>query len=320
MDDVNRRGFLKATATLAVAAAASSIREPSAPAAEVPAQPPGTATLPQRMLGRMGVSVSILGLGGVGFITEMSDKDAIAALIIEAMDSGINYFDTAASYGKGVSEQNLGMVMRTPRRNGIFLATKTTERSYDKAMREIELSLKHLGTDHLDLIQVHHVWKEDNVKTFGEPGGVLEAMRRLRDQKVVRFIGMSGHPNYPQVKEALEMYDWDTFLCYVNPEVSTRPVFEEQLPVAQRKQMGVIAMKVFGGSTPAKLVGEQAGHAPASLLLRFALGQAITLAIPAVSTREQLHENLRVARELRALSEEERGELMRRFAAGGGKS
>ncbi|MBC8456969.1 MAG: aldo/keto reductase [Deltaproteobacteria bacterium] len=117
--------FMKVFAGLAVSAVAPALKD-------------SWAKLSQRPLGRTGVNVSILGLGGVGFLTEWNDKDAIAQLINEAIDAGINHFDTAHMYGEGKSEESLGLVMGTPRRKEIFLATKTLNRTYDGVMKDIE--------------------------------------------------------------------------------------------------------------------------------------------------------------------------------------
>ena len=278
--------------------------------------------LPQRPLGRTGVNVSILGLGGVGFLTEWDDQDAIAQLINEAIDAGINYFDTARVYGGGKSEESLGLVMGTPRRKEIFLATKTFARAYDGAMADVETSLKSLRTDYLDLIQIHCLGcdQRDNVSDLGKKDGVLPAMQKLRDQKVVRFIGITSHTECLMLKEAIATYDFDTLLCVINPQ-EKRPwvrgdknlVDDELLPLAQEKRMGVIAMKVFGGGGDAGLVGDGKGKALAPLLLRYALSQPIATAVPAVSNRQELQENLEVVRNFKPISDAERTTIIARI-------
>jgi aryl-alcohol dehydrogenase-like predicted oxidoreductase len=115
----------------------------------------GPAQLPQRRLGRAGVRVGALGLGGAWRLSKIEDKDYVERLLHEAIDSGITYFDTAHGYGR--SQANLGLVMGTPRRKGLFLASKIGARTYDAAMRQFEESLKQLRVDVIDLLQVHHI-------------------------------------------------------------------------------------------------------------------------------------------------------------------
>jgi aryl-alcohol dehydrogenase-like predicted oxidoreductase len=271
--------------------------------------------LPQRTLGRTGVKVSILGLGGVGFLTDWNDKDAIAQLINDVIDSGINYFDTAHAYGDGKSEESLGLVMGTARRKEVFLATKTGNRTYDGALKEVEESLKRLRTDYLDSIQVHGFGtnEQDDVAAIGRQDGVLPALFKLRDEKVVRFVSITGHPNSPKLKEAVSIYDFDTLLCFVNPKSECRWVDNELIPLAQQKQMGIIAMKAFGGGNPAGLVGNEVGKAPASLLLRYALSAPIAVAVPAMASRKELEQNLEVARSFTPMPDAEREVLIARI-------
>ena len=272
--------------------------------------------LPQRTLGRTKIKVGILGLGGVGFLTDWEDENPIAALITEAMDAGVNYFDTAHTYGKdGKSERSLGLVMGTPRRKEVFLATKTGNRTYDGALLEVEESLKRLRTDYIDLIQVHGFGtnEQDDVAAVGRKDGVLPALQKLRDEKVVRFIGITGHPNSPKLKEAIATYDFDALLCFINPKAECRWVEGELLPLAQQKQLGIIAMKTFGGSKPAALVGDEDGKAPAPLLLRYAFSQPIAVAVPAVANEEEFQQNLLVAQSFLPLSDKERHALIARI-------
>ncbi len=301
--------FMKVFAGLAVSTAA-------------PATKGSRAKFPQRPLGRTGVNVSILGLGGVGFLTEWNDKDAIAQLINEVINSGINYFDTARMYGEGKSEESLGLVMGTPRRKEIFLATKTLNRTYDGAMKDVETSLKILRTDYIDLIQIHGLGcvPKDNVADLGKRDGVLRALHELRDQKIVRFIGITSHAECLMLKEAIDTYDFDTLLCVINPQ-EKRPwekgerslVDDELLPVAQKKELGIIAMKVFGGSDSAELVGDGEFRATAPMLLRYALSQPITTAVPAVANKQELEENLEVARNFKPISGEEHKAIIARI-------
>jgi aryl-alcohol dehydrogenase-like predicted oxidoreductase len=296
---MSRREFVEVSASTLLSAASGRITEAKARDA-----------LPQRSLGRTGARIGILGLGGVGFLTDWTDKDAIARLLNEAVDAGVSYFDTARSYGK--SEESLGLLMGTSRRKQVFLATKTAQRKYDDALKEVEASLKALRTNYLDLIQVHAfgVNESDHVAAIGRKDGVLSALWRLRNEKVVRFIGITGHPNCPKLKDAITTFDLDTLLCFMNPLVECRWVDRELLPIAQKKKMGIIGMKTFGGGKPAALVGRGRGKAAATQLLRYALGNPITATIPAVANRQEMRQNLQTARSFTPLTEKERSEIV----------
>jgi len=307
---LSRREFLKVSAgaalgTLAISSLAGctalSGNRAGTPAATTPAPGGMSSQLPTRILGRTGARVTILGLGGA--IAEPSaDKAAVEKLLHEALDAGIRYFDTAFNYGKdGLGEKNLGLIMGTPRRREVFLATKCEDRTYDGALQQVATSLERLRVDWIDLIQVHYVCPRDTVADFGKKTGVLKALRKLQDQKVVRWIGMTGHPNYPQVQEALALYEWDTFMGFVNPARFCQPFFKNQLPIAQKKGMGVIGMKTFGGGR-GPLVGNAPGTADAPALLRYALSQPVTTVIPAISSAEQLRENVRAVRDFLPMS------------------
>jgi aryl-alcohol dehydrogenase-like predicted oxidoreductase len=302
---INRREFVG----LSAAALAAGVAAPILPGEEAKFK------LPQRILGRTGVMVGILGMGGAGFLTDAEDKDLIVGLIDEAIDAGVNYFDTARNYGQGKSEESLGLVMGTARRKGVFLATKTVNRTYDGALKDVEASLKALRTDCLDLIQLHGFgcFKEDNVAALDRKDGVLRALRRLRDEKVVRFLGITGHPDDAKLKQAIALYDFETLLCWVNPRSACRWVDKELIPLAQKKKMGIVAMKAFGGGKPAGLVGEGKGKAPAPLLLRYTLTAPIAATVPAMDDRKQLQQNLETARCFTPMSETERQALIARI-------
>ncbi|MGA2496568.1 MAG: aldo/keto reductase [Tepidisphaeraceae bacterium] len=304
-----RREFLERTGCLAAAMAVGTCAGTAK--GEVPALP-----LPRRPLGKTGVEVSILGLGADGFVTDTTDQDDVERFLNEVLDAGVHYFDTAYVYGKdGQSEKNLGLVMGGKRRKEAFLATKTGSRTYDGAMKQVTESLRRLRTDYLDLIQMQHISRKDDVKALGRKDGALAALEKLRDQGVVRFVGLTGHPQDPQVKQAMAMYEWDTLMCFVNPAAFSEPALREQIPLAQKKGMGIIGMKTFGGR-PGSLVGNAAGEADAGSLLRFALSCPISVAIPGVMSRRQFRENLEVVRNFRPMSDKETAGITQRIGSG----
>ena len=252
--------------------------------------------LPQRLLGRTGAQVSALALGGViGMQRPPSADHDPVALAETALDLGVTYFDTAPAYNNGQSETNYGRVLER-RRNEVFLATKTGDRTHDGTLRSVEQSLKRLRTDHVDLIQIHGISANENLDAWEKPDGVLTALRKLRDQKVTRFIGLTGHESAARLQEAIARYEFDTLLTTLNPVSRRQPFREDLLPAASQKQMGVIAMKVMGGGNGCLVTGnplkkvlqpyhDQTAHqVNAAALIRYTLSLPISVAVIGVAS------------------------------------
>jgi aryl-alcohol dehydrogenase-like predicted oxidoreductase len=222
---MNRREFVKRAAAVVVASAAARARGQQAS--------PAQSAIPRRPLGKTGVDVPVLILGGVAGMKQAPTLSFHPAQLAEAaLDAGINYFDTAPSYANGQSESNYGEVLAT-RRKEVFLACKTEKRSYDEALRGVEASLKRLRTDHLDLLQLHGVTAKEDFTKWDGPSGVLKAMYKLRDEKVTRFLGVTGHESAEAMRKAIELFDFDTILTTFNPTVRRRPFQELVLPLAR---------------------------------------------------------------------------------------
>ncbi|MHC4584661.1 MAG: aldo/keto reductase [Planctomycetota bacterium] len=279
------------------------------------------AVIPKRALGKTGENVSILALGGViGMQLPPSKVHDPAAIAEKALNLGITYFDTAPSYNNGQSETNYGQVL-AHRRKEVFLACKTGDRSYDGTMKSVEQSLKRLRSDHLDLLQIHGVSSGEDLPAWGKSSGVFTALRKLREQRVTRFIGVTGHDNAEILRRAIEMYEFDTLLTTLNP-VSRRRFFREDLlRVANEKRMGVIAMKVMGGGNGCLVVGnpykkvlrsyhdETAHQVEAQSLIRYTLGLPISVAVIGVANIEQLKANVRIVKQFKPMNVTGREEL-----------
>jgi len=291
---MKRREFFKVMGTLSVAGLSLDARGAIGQARLVP----------RRRLGQTGVEVSVLALGGViGMQLPPSRDHDPSALAEQALNLGITYFDTAPSYNNGQSETNYGPVVAR-RRGELFLATKTGDRSYDGTRRSIEASLRRLRTDHVDLLQIHGVSDRDDVMAWGKPGGVVSALRKLRDEKIVRFLGVTGHDSAEALRKAIEMYEFDTLLTTLNPVSRRRPYREELLAAANRKRMGVIAMKVMGGGNGCLAAGnpsrkvlhpyhDETDHQvdPADLI-RYSLGLPVSTAVIGIANLAQLSANV----------------------------
>jgi aryl-alcohol dehydrogenase-like predicted oxidoreductase len=135
--------------------------------------------MPKRLLGKTGYQVGIFSLGGQATLEQPGTEKESIKIINRAIDLGVNYIDTAAAYGQGISETYIGKVMRE-RRNEVFLATKTHNRSYDGSMKLLEKSLKQLQTDRIDLWQLHNVRTEDDLKKIFASDGAIKALRRSK--------------------------------------------------------------------------------------------------------------------------------------------
>jgi len=209
----------------------------------LPHNPRTFQAMPTRNLGQTGHRVGIFSLGGQAVI-ETTDRDTAEAVINKAIDLGVNYIDTASSYGGGKSEQHIGPVMKH-RRGEVYLATKTHDRSYDGSMRLLETSLKRLQTDHLDCWQLHNVQtKQQTDQIFGKDGAI-RALEKARDQGIVRFLGITGHYDPFILAEAINHYPFDTLLMAFNAADKHQYSFiDHLLPVALEKKMGIIGMKV----------------------------------------------------------------------------
>jgi predicted aldo/keto reductase-like oxidoreductase len=270
-------------------------------------------TLPTRVLGKTGVKVSILAMGGGSRFLAYGDDDKAVEAVNRAIDSGITYLDTAFAYGKGVSETRVGKVMAT-RRKEVFLATKVPDRNGDAAMRTIEGSLKRLQTDQLDLIHIHQLMGDDDLAAIEAPDGVLKTLLKLRDQKVTRFIGITCHHEPAVLAKALEHNDFDctqmslnaalvgmkpgTGGMVINPDM--KPSFQTiALPVAVRKKLGIIAMKIFAADG---LVGQ----AQAEKLLRYSLSlPGVALAVVGMPRLDLIDENVKLAKAYKPLPKSE---------------
>lgn len=204
-----------------------------------------SSSMPERILGKTQISLPILGLGGAGQ-TPLSkagqDKQAIA-LVEKALELGIRYYDTAADYG--ASEAQMGQVL-PPYRRRIYLNSKTAARDYDGAWRDLEQSLKSLQTDYLDSWQLHHVSFNEELDQIFSDRGAIKAVEEAKEQGLIKFSGITGHHEPDVIAEGLRRYDFDTTLISLNAADvhHPRPFAASVLPVAQEKNVGVIAMKV----------------------------------------------------------------------------
>ena len=268
------------------------------------------AKMPLRPLGKTGHMVGIYSLGGQATI-EIPGKEELAVQIInKAIDLGINYIDTAAAYGRstssitkeeamGTSEKNIGQVMKT-RRNEVFLASKTHDRTYDGSMRLIEKSLKNLQTDHLDLWQIHNVKNAEisQIDKWFAADGVVKAMEKMRDQKVIRFIGFTGHEGPDVLKALADRYPFDNVLVALNAaDKHYDPFIEKFLPTAVSKNMGIVGMKI-----PARdRIFAHGGIITMKEAMEYVMSLPISTIIVGLDDIAELEENMKIAENFKPL-------------------
>jgi uncharacterized protein len=250
---LSRREFIGGTVASTIAVAGGSLTAYAADeqrsdrkktVKDLPYNPRTHKAMPTRNLGKTGFHVGILSLGGQATL-EIKEKEKESVEIINrAIDLGVNYIDTAAGYGDGVSEINIGQVLKD-RRSEVFQTSKTADRSYDGSMRLLEKSLKQLQTDHLDLWQLHNLRRQDEVDKIFANDGALKALLKAREEGMVRFLGITGHYEPLVLKRALDRFEFDTILMAVNAADTHYLSFRRYLlPVAQKKGIGIIGMKL----------------------------------------------------------------------------
>ena len=248
------------------------------------------AGLPTRLLGQTGRRVCMLALG-TGTIAHGRRPTEVVDVVTHALDAGITFVDTAQSYN---AEAHIGRAI-AGRRQGLFLATKTLERDYDGAMRELDGSLKALGTDHLELWQVHSIGhagadSATELRHLRDARGVLRAMRRAKEQGVVDFIGFTGHTTPQLMLDVLAATDlaFDTMLFTISAALARqrqRGWEDDVLPAGRRRNLGRIAMKVYGGG---RAVGRGGQQAPPAELLKYVWDLGLPVANVGLNTKEEV--------------------------------
>jgi uncharacterized protein len=253
---VTRRDFIKTVglASLAVAGAGvpGAIAAPEQPAAAAPG-----ATMPKRKLGKTGVEVSILNLGG------MFDTINNQLLLKQALKWGVTYWDTAESYGNGLSEEGMGRFFaRNPEaRKEIFLVTKLVPKEGNFTER-LNKSLKRLQTDHVDLFFIHAITGIEEMTP-----AIKQWAAEMKQAGKIKFFGFSTHTNMADCLNGAAKLDWiDAVMFTYNFQVMHDPKMQEALNACEKAGVGLVAMKSMGGGPGAKKI---AGAAKLEMADRF---------------------------------------------------
>ena len=297
--EISRRGFLKGAAIAGVSAVI--------PAEKVPAavETGNESTLggfqaQKRPLGRTGLECSILGMGGF-HLGAVSDQAEVNNMVAKAIDHGINIFDNAWEFHRGLSEEKLGFALKGKRDKVIVMSAVCTHGpGQDVAMRMLDASLNRLQTDYLDVWQIHEVIYHNDPELIYARDSVLEALTRAKQQGKVRFVGFNGH-KHPAIN--LEMlnrgYAFDIVQLPLNPLDPAFRSFESNvLPIANQRGIAVLGMKSMGGS--GEIISN--GAFTPSEALSYAMSLPVATTISGIDSMEVLDQNLAILYDFKPLS------------------
>lgn len=289
---ISRREFIKKTSTAIIGAGLVGIKGSSA-------------EIEKRELGKTGLKVTILGLGCAQIGTLRNFKLAVE-IIETAIDLGINYIDTASTYGD--AEEKVGEVMRS-RRNEVVLATKTLQRDKESSWREINTSIERLKTDYVDILQIHSVNTMAELDKITSKNGSLYSVIKAKEQGLCKHIGITGHTRPEVIKEALNRFDFETVLVPLSSVDKLLNDFGDVIfPVAKKKNVGVIAMKVLSDGKVTDFVEDS---------LRYVFSLPISTAIVGVKSIAELKQNVEIAKNFVPMTKKEIDALIeksRRYA------
>jgi aryl-alcohol dehydrogenase-like predicted oxidoreductase len=268
--------------------------------------------MPIRPLGRTGLRVSALGVGG-HHLGDLPTMDEAVRLVHEAVDAGVTFFDNCWEYYNGKTETWLGQALKG-RRDKVVLMTKvcTHGRSALIAMRMLEESLRRLQTDHLDVWQIHGIVYDNDPELAYAAGGVLEAFNAAKQQGKARFVGFTGHKHPSFHLKMLQLgYPFDTVQMPLNPFDAGFHSFAQQvLPEVNSRGMGPLGMKSMGGTGWAI----KQGLVTAQELLRYAMSLPVSTTICGMDSLDVLRQNIGVARAFTPMTDEEMSALRARCA------
>jgi aryl-alcohol dehydrogenase-like predicted oxidoreductase len=269
--------------------------------------------IPRRPLGRTGVPVSALGVGGYHLGDVKSSREAVR-IVEEAVDAGLDFLDNAWEYHEGRSEEIMGRALRG-RRGKAFLMSKVCShgRGRDVALRQLEQSLRRLKTDYLDLWQIHEVVYPNDPERHFAKGGAVEALAQAKREGKVRFVGFTGHKDPAIHLDMLSRgFPFDTCQMPLNCFDGSFRSFEQRvLPEVLRQGIAPLGMKPMGGDgAPVKKRVLTAAEA-----LGYAMSLPVATTITGIDSLRVLRQDVRIARSFRPLGAAEMAALRNRCAA-----
>jgi predicted aldo/keto reductase-like oxidoreductase len=312
-----RRAFVGTTAAIALAACNRESKKDNATASSgsSPVQTSAnTKPIPRRKLGSTGVEVSAVGIGG--YHIGIPDDESVAIQIVRsALDRGIDFLDNSWDYHDGKSEERMGKALRDGYRKKAFLMTKIDGRTKEAAAGQIDQSLKRLGTDVIDLLQIHEVIRMDDPDRVFAAGGAIEALLEAKKAGKIRFIGFTGHKDPAIHHHMLDLakekgFAFDTVQMPLNVMDAHFKSFEKEvLPIAVERKMGVLGMKPLGAGEILK-----AGVVSAAECLQYAMSLPTSVVITGCESMKDLEQAINVASNFQPLSAAEKGAILTRTA------
>jgi aryl-alcohol dehydrogenase-like predicted oxidoreductase len=308
MSPSTRREFLEMVAGASVAAGAGKLsRNASADNSPGGADTPGE--VPYRELGRTGVKVSAIGLGGYHL---GNPSEAEATRIIRAgLDRGINFLDNCWDYHDGDSEVRMGKALRDGYRQRAFLMTKIDGRTKKAAAQQLEESLRRLQTDHLDLLQFHENIRMDDADRIFAPGGGMEAVVEAQKAGKVRFIGFTGHKDPDMHLKMLQVaaahkFHFDAVQMPLNVMDAHWHSFEKKVvPVAVEQGIAILGMKPMGAGLVL-----QSKTVAAVDCLHYAMNLPTSVVITGCESMKDLEQAVEAAKTFRPLGAEQVAALL----------
>ena len=269
--------------------------------------------VPRRKFGRHDEMVSSMALGGFALGTAPSVEEA-TRIAHAAIDLGLNFFDNSWDYHGGRAEEWMGAALKG-KRDQVFLMTKvhTQGQGKDVAHKMLEDSLRRLGTDHLDLWQIHAISKQSEIDSAFAPGGVIEALDEAKKQGKVRYVGFTGHLD-PHIHAAMldHHYPFDSVQMPLGAFDGSNVAFQKVvLPKLLEQGIAPLAMKTLGGN--AQCVRD--GVIQSEEALRYSLSLPITALVSGIDSMEHLQRNARAAIDFKPMSKDEKSALEMRCAA-----
>jgi predicted aldo/keto reductase-like oxidoreductase len=267
--------------------------------------------VPYRVLGRTGVHVSMVGLGGFHIGQKSVTEQDAARLIRSAIDRGINFMDNCWDYNDGQSEIRMGKALQDGYRDKVFLMTKIDGRTREEASKQINESLQRLQTDHVDLLQHHEILRFEDPDRIFEQGGAMEAVLEAKKAGKVRFIGFTGHKDphvhlYMLQVAAEHGFHFDTVQMPLNVmDAHFRSFTQLVLPEAVKQGIGVLGMKSLGAGVILK-----SKTATPIECLHFAMNLPTSVVITGMTSDRDLNQAIEAAKTFRPMSESELAALL----------
>jgi aryl-alcohol dehydrogenase-like predicted oxidoreductase len=327
-NSMERRHFLKQAAAAAAAAGLKTASGQNAGTASDLQGGTAFSSLPmssvvngigRRKLGLSDAEVSIIGVGGYHLgLAHVQEQDAIS-IIRRALDEGINFLDNCWDYNAGVSEERMGKALQDGYRQKAFLMTKIDGRTGPEARKQIDESLRRLKTDTLDLLQIHEVIRMGDAEQVFQPGNVIDVLQQARKEGKIRFIGFTGHKS-PEIHlnmiEAADRhhFQFDTVQMPVNALDDHFDSFGRRvIPVARKHNIAILGMKSLSNGAILKTNTVTAVEA-----LHYAMSVPVTMTVCGCESMANLEEKLRVARDFKPMSAEQKIAVLRKTAPFGG--